>query len=111
MRKHAQQRIGGEAPLFLQRHDGEREYDAGAGDAEREVDRQQEAERHTQQGGMGKGIAEIGHVPPHDETAERARDKGKADPAEKRIDQEALDHHPRTLLPPPPLCAPGSGWP
>src|SRR3712207_8439742 len=51
--RSAQQRVGGDPALLLQQHDGDRDRGAGAEDADQRVDRQQEAERHAEQRGMG----------------------------------------------------------
>jgi hypothetical protein len=43
--------------------------------------------------GMGGGVAEIGHAPPHDEAAQRSCSKGDADTGDGGTGHEIIEHY------------------
>ena len=93
MGEQAEQRVGGEAALFLQQHNHHCEQGADGEDADGQIDRQQDSKRDAEQGGMGQGIAEIGHPPPHHEAAQRACHQGDPDAAEGGANDKIVEKH------------------
>ena len=93
MGEQAEQGVGGEAPLLLQQHDDHGKSGAYREDADGQVDRQQEAERDAQQRRMRQRIAEIGHAPPHHETAQRAGHQGDPDAADNGANHKVIEKH------------------
>src|SRR3546814_18985307 len=59
-------------------------------DVHAEVERQ--AQRHAEQCRVREAVAEIGHPPPHDETAERSPDECYSDAGEDRPHHEIVQH-------------------
>ena len=80
----------GQFPLSLEQEEHQCEADAGGQCAEPQVDSEGEPERYAEQGGVGHGIPEIGHLAPDDETPDGARDHGDADSAHESSEHEIL---------------------
>ena len=58
----------------------------------RQVDSQQQRQRHAEQRRMRHGVAEIGHPPPDDEAAERSGRQRQADAGNQRAGEEVVKH-------------------
>ena len=74
----------------LEQEEHQCEADAGGQCAEPQVDSEGEPERYAEQGGVGHGIPEIGHLAPDDETPDGACDHGDADSAHESSEHEIL---------------------
>jgi hypothetical protein len=56
------------------------------------VEGQGERQRHADQGGLGDGLAVVGHAAPDHEAAERRGDHGKAEAEQQGAQQEGMQH-------------------
>ena len=88
MGEDAEQGVGGQAATALQHHQYHGQGQAADGDGQGRTDIQQEAHSDPEQGGMGQGVAEIGHAPPDHKGAEGTGDEGEGETGEQGIQQE-----------------------
>ena len=73
---------------LLQGHQQHGEQHAADGHRQRRVDVQHQAQRHAEQGGVGQGVAEVGHAPPHHEGAERAGHQGQRQAGKQGVEEK-----------------------
>ena len=92
MRQHAQQRIHGEAAP-RQARDGARHRQRHGQRAGEDRDVEGQRQRHAEDRGMGGGVAEIGHAPPHHEAAQRRGGQRHAQPREGGASEEIGEDH------------------
>ena len=92
MRKDAEQRVRGERPPALQQNERDRNERGDRKHAGGEVEAQKQRHRDAEQRRMRHRIAEIGHAPPHDETAERPGNCRNADACQKCAHEEIVKH-------------------
>ena len=84
----AQQGVGGQRLALLQGHQQHGEQHAADGHRQGRADVQHQPQRHAEQGGVGQGVAKIGHAPPHHEGAERAGHQGQGKAGEQSVEEE-----------------------
>jgi hypothetical protein len=91
MRQHAQRRIHGPAACS-QRRDGDRHQQRHRQRAKAHGQIRGKRQRHPQNGGMRRGIAEIGHAPPDHESPQRPGCQRQANPGQTGANKEIVKH-------------------
>src|SRR5690606_6871191 len=93
MRQDAKQRVAGDQPARLKPDQGERKSDGRRNDADREIDPQQDAERHPEKTRVRKRVAEEGHPSPYDEAADGGGEQRHSRSGKQRTQEERLSEH------------------
>ena len=90
MRQDAEQRVHRQYALAFHQHQEQRHGNGGGDGAERQAEPQQKPKADAEETGMGQRLAEIGHAPPDDETADRSRHHRNAEAGKDGALEEGL---------------------
>jgi hypothetical protein len=89
--EHAEQRVHGDPAPGQARH-GDRHRQRHQRDAEKQRQIEGQRQRDAEDRRMRRGVAEIGHPPPHDEAPERPRGQRDADARQRGAGEEIVQH-------------------